>query len=75
MSDWQPGPDDVLVISAGRPTDEELAALVTVLSALATAGENAGRTAAQRVWASPAARLQTAYGPACGGWRTSGLPH
>ncbi len=70
----QPRQDDVLVVAGGRPTDEELAALVTVLYALTLADGRPQAPAAQWVWASPATRLRTAYGPARGGWRASGLP-
>jgi hypothetical protein len=61
----------VLSVS-GNPTDEELAALVVVLSALG--GDDEARAGAGRsAWSDPAWRL---VGPSTriGGWRASALP-
>jgi hypothetical protein len=65
--------DDIRVVH-GSPTDEELAALVVVLTVVgSTSDRSTQRTAGSR-WSAPATRLRTAYGPSRGGWRASGLP-
>jgi len=65
-------PPAIRVVS-GRPTDEELAALVAVLTAAAGAGGTDAGPVKSR-WAAPSTRLRSAYGPRRDGWRASGLP-
>lgn len=67
------GAGPVLRVVSGRPTNEELAALVAVLSTVSS-GEDAPPAPAPSRWSAPGARLRTAYGPSRGGWRASGLP-
>ncbi|MBB2985488.1 acyl-CoA carboxylase subunit epsilon [Terracoccus luteus] len=69
---------DVRVV-AGRPTDEEVAAIVIVLTAL-TAGHGPERAPGRAdgdgrgsAWADPARRLLGPGAPGSG-WRASGLP-
>jgi acyl-CoA carboxylase epsilon subunit len=59
-------------IESGNPTPEEIAALVTVLTALSGGGEPATRSH-RSAWSDPSWQL---IGPAShrGGWRASGLP-
>ena len=63
----------VIRVLSGWPTDEDLAALVAVLSA-ASGGDAVPPPPAPSRWSAPGARLRTAYGPARGAWRASGLP-
>ncbi|MEO3936054.1 acyl-CoA carboxylase epsilon subunit [Dermatophilaceae bacterium Soc4.6] len=60
-------------VVSGWPTDDELAALVAVLTAAASGNEPAPPPVGSR-WSSPSGRLRSAYGPSRGGWRASGLP-
>lgn len=55
----------------GRPTPEEVAALVAVLSAVG--GPTDEPPARRSAWADPAWRL-SGPGAATGGWRASSLP-
>jgi hypothetical protein len=61
-------------VESGKPTPEELAALVVVLSALDVDDGDAPDMDRRSAWADPAWRL---VGPSTriGGWRASGLPH
>ncbi|MDQ2757616.1 MAG: acyl-CoA carboxylase subunit epsilon [Actinomycetota bacterium] len=61
-------------VVSGWPADDELAALIAVLSAAAASGgtESAERPGSR--WSAPSTRLRSAYGPRRGGWRASGLP-
>jgi Acyl-CoA carboxylase epsilon subunit len=64
-----------LVVVAGNPSAEEIAAVVTVLSARAgPAGRAGGGETARYGWSarSRLLRAPTARGP--GGWRASALP-
>jgi hypothetical protein len=62
----------VLRIVRGEPTDEELAALVAVVSTLGTAPETPAPT--RSAWSDRRVlvRAPLAHGP--GAWRASGLP-
>lgn len=68
------GPPDVqmLRITRGEPSDEELAALITVLAALRNAATE--RSVPRSAWADPAYRLRAALRPNPGAWRSSALP-
>jgi hypothetical protein len=68
-----------LVLIKGDATDEEVAALVAVLSGIASASSAATAApgdvpAPVSAWAAPARKVRTPllHGP--GGWRASGLP-
>lgn len=69
-SDQSPAP--VIQVLSGRPTAEELAALVAVLSAVG-GGEASESETGRSVWSDPAWRL-TGPQRRSGGWRTSALP-
>lgn len=70
----QPVPAQTLAIVAGRPTDEELAAVVVVLSARAGQAGPAVTPARSSAWSarSQLTRAPLAVGP--GAWRASALP-
>jgi hypothetical protein len=63
----------MLRIVGGEPSDEELAALIVALAALAdfAAPEPPARPSA---WLDPAYRLRRPLHPGAGAWRASGLP-
>lgn len=63
----------LLRVVRGEPTAEELAALVAVVTAQATAG--AGDQPVRRTaWNDPARLVRTPVSPGPGGWRASALP-
>ena len=64
----------VIHIVRGEPSDEEIAALVAVLAALANTAA-AERPAPRSAWADPGHRLRTPLHPGPGAWRNSALPH
>lgn len=67
----------VLRVVRGRPSDEELAALVTALATRAAAYAAAARHATEQprsVWADPARRLRVPLPHGPDAWRRSGLP-
>ena len=68
--------DTPLVLIKGDATDEEVAALVAVLSGLAAATSAADTDVPPRVsaWAAPARKVRTPHLNGPGGWRASGLP-
>jgi Acyl-CoA carboxylase epsilon subunit len=75
------GPDPVesvetplLRILTPGATDEEVAALVAVVSAMAAAGAEERTRRPSPAWSAPARRLRTTLRPGCGAWRSSGLP-
>ena len=73
----EPSSDHPLVLVKGDATDEEVAALVAVLTAVAAASAAAGSTGERpprSVWASPARSVRTAHHAGQGGWRASALP-
>jgi hypothetical protein len=64
---------ETLRVIRGNPTPEEVAAVVTVLSAVAAGnGEPAPRKRSR--WADPARRLRPSLNPGADGWSRSGLP-
>jgi hypothetical protein len=67
-----------LVLVRGEATEEEVAALVAVLSgvaaASAAASAGAGDAAPASEWAGPHRKVRTAYPHGPGGWRASALP-
>ena len=74
MSDDAPTPETLRVL-VGDPTDDEIAALLTVLAARAAAGSGDRQPATPTShWAAHwrAAGARQPSGP--DGWRTSGLP-
>jgi hypothetical protein len=74
--DQRTGPDDrpapALLAVRGEPSDEELAALVSVLAALATRRPGPPQPGSQ--WRNKARNIRPAIGPGPGAWRASGLP-
>jgi hypothetical protein len=72
MSTEVPTPE-ALRILVGDPTDEEVAALLAVLAARASAGTTPAPATPASRWA---AHWRAAAAPPAGpdGWRTSGLP-
>jgi hypothetical protein len=55
-------------------TDEEVAALVAVVSAMAAAGAEERTSRPTPVWSAPARRVRTTLRHGSGAWRASGLP-
>jgi hypothetical protein len=55
-------------------TDEEVAALVAVVSAMAVAGAEERTRTPPPAWSAPARRVRTTLRPGSGAWRASGLP-
>ena len=67
----------LLTVVRGGPTPEQLAVLVAVVTARASAAETEAAeaetaAAARPLWAAPVLRSPLAHGP--GAWRASGLP-
>ncbi len=60
-----------LRVLRGEPTDEELAAVVTVLAARAAAVVGPSRPPARSAWAAPKARLRRPLHPGPDAWRRS----
>ena len=71
--DERPAPASVLRVVRGRPTAEELAALVTVLAARSGGTAPADTRPVSR-WADPRRLMRGHTPPARGGWRSSALP-
>jgi hypothetical protein len=65
-------PAAALLAVRGGPSDEELAALVSVLAALAAPRPAAPPLGSQ--WRNRARSIRPAIGPGPGAWRASGLP-
>ena len=55
-------------------TDEEVAALVAVVSAMAAARAEERTRRPPPAWSAPARRVRTTLRPGSGAWRASGLP-
>ena len=55
-------------------TDEEIAALVAVISAMAAAGAEERTRRPTPAWSAPARRVRTTLRHGPGAWRASGLP-
>lgn len=62
-----------LRVIRGNPSPEEMAAVVTVLTAVA-AGNGEPPPPKRSRWADPARRLRAPLAPGAGGWSRSGLP-
>ncbi len=68
-------PVPVVRVVAGIPTDEEVAALAAVLTAVAGAGAaEVGERHTVSAWSSRERALRGATVPGAGGWRSSALP-
>jgi Acyl-CoA carboxylase epsilon subunit len=66
-----------LLLVKGDATDEEVAALVTVLqgiAASAAAAAEVDQPAEVSAWAAPARKVRVSHPHGPGGWRASGLP-
>jgi Acyl-CoA carboxylase epsilon subunit len=70
LSDERP----VLRIVRGDPSDEELAALVAVLTARATAKPGAAMPSSASSWADPQRCVRSGLRHGPGAWRASALP-
>jgi hypothetical protein len=66
--------EPLLRVVRGRPADDELAALVAVVSAFAAAAGAAAEEAARAPWANPRALVRPPLAHGRGAWRASGLP-
>jgi len=64
----------VLRIVRGEPTDDEVAALVTVVAALAARTAGTTPPASRSQWRNRARNIRPPIGPGPGAWRASGLP-
>jgi hypothetical protein len=62
----------LLTVVRGEPTPEQLAALVAVVGARATAGAADEPAPVRSLWARP--RLRSPLTPGPGAWRASALP-
>lgn len=77
MTEPTPAARPLLTVLRGGPGPEELAALVAVVTARASAAADAAAAdeaaaAARPLWAAPVLRGPLPHGP--GAWRASGLP-
>jgi Acyl-CoA carboxylase epsilon subunit len=63
----------VLRVVRGAPTDDEVAALVTVVAALASRRSDAAEPP-RSPWRNRARNIRPPIGPGPGAWRASGLP-
>ena len=73
------GPEPVLRVVRGYPTDEETAALVVAVAAVVAARARAGRhygtgTGVTSTWASHARALRVPPAPGANAWRRAALP-
>ena len=71
------GPEPVLRVVQGYPSDEETAALVVAVAAVVAARARAGRhhsTEVTSTWASHARALGVQPAPGAAAWRRSALP-
>jgi hypothetical protein len=64
----------LLCILTPGATDEEVAALVAVVSAMAAGGAEERTGGPTPVWSAPARRVRTTLRHGSGAWRASGLP-
>jgi hypothetical protein len=62
----------LLRVVKGAPDDDELAALVTVVAALA--GRSSPAATAHSLWRDRGRNIRPPIGPGPGSWRASGLP-
>jgi len=70
----EPVETPLLRILTPDATDEEVAALVAVVSAMAAAGAEERTARPTSVWSAPARRVRTTLRHGSGAWRASGLP-
>ena len=63
----------LLRVVRGAPTDDEVAALVTVVAALASRRSDAAEPP-RSPWRNRARNIRPPIGPGPGAWRASGLP-
>jgi hypothetical protein len=73
------GPEPVLRVMQGHPSDEETAALVVAVAAAVAARARAGRqhsneTGVTSTWAGHARALRVPPAPGANAWRRSALP-
>jgi hypothetical protein len=68
------GPAPLLRVVRGEPTDEELAALVAVVTAKSAAAAAAAEEPARSQWRNRSRNIRPPIGPGPGSWRASGLP-
>ena len=66
--------EPLLRILTPGATDEEVAALVAVVSAMAVAGAEERTRTPPPAWSAPARRVRTTLRHGSGAWRASGLP-
>ena len=72
MSETDPSDESVLRVVKGDPTPEELAAVVAVVAARATAPASSDPArSTSSAWADPAARHRAAHRPGPDAWRRS----
>ncbi len=64
----------VLRVVKGSPDDAELAALVTVVAALAARGSAATTPRTRSLWHDRHRNIRPPIGPGPGAWRASGMP-
>jgi hypothetical protein len=69
----EPDPPPLLRIVTPGATDEEIAALVAVVSAMAAAGQTPPEQPVSE-WSAHRRKLRPALRPGPGGWRASGMP-
>ena len=67
-------PRPVLRLIKGNPTDEELAALITVVAAMGDAAEQKSKPP-KHEWSAHHRKVRVTLPHGRGGWRSSGLPH
>lgn len=63
----------LLSVVRGEPTPEQLAALIAVVAARASAGSPVEAAPQRSLWSRPV--LRTPLHPGPGAWRASALPH
>jgi hypothetical protein len=66
--------EPLLKVVRGEPDDTELAALVTVVSAVAAAARAQSEEELRTPWSNPRALVRPALSHGRGAWRASGLP-
>ena len=70
----EPGETPLLRILTPDATDEEVATLVAVVSAMAATGAEEPTARPTPAWSAPARRVRTTLRHGPGAWRASGLP-
>ncbi len=68
------GREPVLRVVRGEPTDEELAALVAVVTARSAAARAGAEEPPRSQWRNRSRNIRPAIGPSANAWRASGLP-